>query len=62
VLFRELKLAVEPSAAVAIAALFGPLRDELRGKRVGIIICGANISVEGFTAFLKQAELQTDFR
>jgi threonine dehydratase len=61
-LFREVKLAVEPSAAVAIAALFGPLRDELRGKRVGIIICGTNISAEGFTALLKRADLQTDFQ
>jgi len=48
VLFREMKLAVEPAGAAATAALFGPLRDELEGKRVGIIVCGANIDLEGF--------------
>jgi threonine dehydratase len=42
-LFAELKLAVEPAAAAGTAALVGPLRDELAGKRVGIIICGTNI-------------------
>ncbi|MDB5367787.1 MAG: serine/threonine dehydratase, partial [Rhodospirillales bacterium] len=41
VLFREMKLAVEPSGAAATAALFGPLRERLRGKRVGVIVCGA---------------------
>ncbi len=48
VLFREMKLAVEPAAAAATAALFGPLRDELAGKRVGLIVCGANIDLDGF--------------
>jgi len=48
VLFREMKLAVEPAGAAATAALFGPLRDELRGERVGVIVCGANIDVETF--------------
>ncbi len=48
VLFREMKLAVEPAGAAATAALFGPLRDELRGRRVGLIVCGANIDVETF--------------
>ncbi len=48
VLFREMKLAVEPAGASATAALFGPLRDELAGKRVGLIVCGANIDIESF--------------
>jgi threonine dehydratase len=48
VLFREMKLAVEPAGAAATAALFGPLREELKGKRVGIIVCGANIDVEAY--------------
>jgi threonine dehydratase len=42
-LFDEMKLAVEPAAAIGVAALRGPLRDELAGKRVGLIISGANI-------------------
>jgi threonine dehydratase len=41
-LFLEMKLAVEPAGAAATAALIGPLRDRLRGKSVGIIVCGAN--------------------
>jgi threonine dehydratase len=48
VLFREMKLAVEPAGAATTAALFGPLRDELAGKRVGLIVCGANIDIENF--------------
>jgi threonine dehydratase len=48
VLFREMKLAVEPAAAAATAALFGPLKDELAGKRVGVIVCGANIDLDTF--------------
>jgi threonine dehydratase len=48
VLFREMKLAVEPAGAATTAALFGPLNEELRGKRVALIICGANIDIENF--------------
>ena len=42
-LFDEMKLAVEPAAAAGTAALAGPLREELAGKRVGVIVCGTNI-------------------
>ncbi|MDA5194230.1 pyridoxal-phosphate dependent enzyme [Govanella unica] len=56
VLFREMKLAVEPAGAAATAALFGPLRDRLAGKRVGVIVCGANIDADGFYEFLKRGE------
>ena len=42
-IFREMKQAVEPASAAATAALIGPLRHELAGKKVGIILCGANI-------------------
>ena len=51
VLFREMKLAVEPAGAAATAALFGPLSEELRGRRVGIIVCGANIDIETFARY-----------
>lgn len=53
-LFREAKLAVEPAAAAATAALIGPLRERVLGKKVGIIICGANIDASGFSAMLKR--------
>lgn len=42
-LFNELKLVVEPAAAVGIAALMGPLGEQLAGKRVGIVISGTSI-------------------
>ncbi len=48
-LFDELKLAVEPSCAAATAALLGPLRETLRGKRVGVLLCGSNTDLATFT-------------
>lgn len=42
-LFAEVKLAVEPAGAAATAALLGPLRDRLAGRRVGLVVCGANV-------------------
>jgi threonine dehydratase len=47
-LFRSMKLAVEPAGAAATAALCGPLRQRLRGKRVGVLICGSNIDLSTF--------------
>ena len=47
-LFHDAKLAVEPAGAAATAALIGPLREKLRGKRVALIVCGANIDVATF--------------
>ena len=47
-LFREARLAVEPAAAAATAALLGPLAERLRGQHVGVIICGANIDIKSF--------------
>ena len=55
-LFRGVKLAVEPAGAAATAALCGPLRERLRGKRVGLIVCGANIDIASFAAQVEAAE------
>ena len=49
-LFRSMKLAVEPAGAAATAALCGPLREELRGQRVGVLVCGTNIDLATFAA------------
>jgi threonine dehydratase len=54
-LFREMKLAVEPAGAAATAALTGPLRARLAGKRVGVIVCGSNIDPESFGRHLAAA-------
>lgn len=48
-LFREAKLAVEPAGAATTAALVGPLREELAGKRVALIVCGTNLDTETFS-------------
>ena len=47
-LFRAAKLVVEPAGAAALAALMFPLRSRLEGKRVGIVVCGANIDPETY--------------
>ena len=47
-LFASAKLAVEPAGAAATAALCGPLRERLDGRRVGLIVCGANIDRRPF--------------
>lgn len=52
----EMKLAVEPAGAAATAALCGPLRERLSGKRVGIIDCGTNIDRESFCRFISTGE------
>lgn len=47
-LFQEMKLAVEPAGAAATAALLGPLRAQLQGKRIGLLVCGSNIDIATF--------------
>jgi threonine dehydratase len=51
-LFASAKLAVEPAGAAATAALCGPLRERLEGKRVALIVCGSNIDAPTFSAHL----------
>jgi threonine dehydratase len=53
--FETSKLAVEPAGAAATAALLGPLRARLDGKRVGVIICGGNVAPAMFAACLTSA-------
>jgi threonine dehydratase len=51
-LFRSAKLVVEPAAAAPLAALMNPLRERLDGKKVGLVICGANTDAESFSRHL----------
>ena len=53
-LFERLRIAVEPACAAATAALLGPYRDRLAGRRVVLVFCGSNIDA---TSFCTQAEL-----
>jgi len=47
-LFHGMKLAVEPAGAATTAGLLGPLKEKVRGKKVGTIACGSNIDIEDF--------------
>ena len=47
-LFRDMKIAVEPACAATTAALLGPLRDTLDGKTVVLLFCGSNIDWKTF--------------
>ena len=55
-LFYDLKLAVEPAAAAACAGLFGPLRDRLIGKQIGVVLCGSSIDASSFITYLERAK------
>jgi threonine dehydratase len=55
-LFGSAKLAVEPAGAAATAALCGPLRDRLAGRRVALVVCGANIDAPTFSRYLAEAQ------
>jgi threonine dehydratase len=57
-LFREMKLAVEPASAAATAALVGPLRERLAGRKVGVLLCGSNIDLDTFERHVRQADVQ----
>lgn len=48
-LLEHARLAVEPAGAAATAALLGPLRGRLAGKRVGLIVCGSNIDSASYS-------------
>ncbi len=53
-LFLHAKIAVEPAGAAAFAALIGPLRERLAGKRVGVIVCGACMDGESYAGWLER--------
>ncbi len=51
-LFEDAKLAVEPAGAAATAALCGPLAGRVKGRHVGLIVCGANIDAGTYCSYL----------
>ena len=51
---EEAKLAVEPAAAATLSAVLGPLKQKLSGKKVGLIICGANIDSKSYLELLER--------
>ncbi|HET8691832.1 MAG TPA: pyridoxal-phosphate dependent enzyme [Steroidobacteraceae bacterium] len=51
-LLEHARLAVEPAGAAATAALLGPLRERLAGRRVGLIVCGSNIAADAYARLI----------
>lgn len=56
-LFRDMKLVTEPATAASTAALLGPLKETLNGKKVGLIVCGANIDVSRYSELLARGQV-----
>ena len=54
-LYRLMKIAVEPACASSTAALLGPLGDGLSGKTIVLVFCGSNID---WATFARQAILE----
>jgi threonine dehydratase len=52
-LYEGVKLAVEPAAAAATAALCGPLRERLAGQRVAAIVSGTNMDMATFARLMR---------
>jgi threonine dehydratase len=50
--FERLKLVIEPSAAVAFAAVLTPGFRELGHRRVGIVLSGGNVDLDGLSSLL----------
>lgn len=55
-LYHDMKLVTEPAAAAATAALLGPLRKRLDGKRVALIVCGANLDAPRFAELIARGQ------
>ncbi|MEJ6402369.1 threonine ammonia-lyase [Yoonia sp. 2307UL14-13] len=48
----NLRITAEPACAASLAAVLGPLRDDLAGRHVGIIACGSNISMDRYRTLI----------
>lgn len=47
-----LRITAEPACAASLAAVLGPLKDELTGRYVGLIACGSNISLARYAELM----------
>ncbi|PJI92224.1 threonine dehydratase [Yoonia maricola] len=47
-----LRITAEPACAASLAAIVGPLKDDLAGQHVGIIACGSNISLTRYAELM----------
>jgi len=51
-MYTNLRIIAEPACAASLAAVVGPLRDDVKGRKVGIIACGSNIGLERFQTLI----------
>lgn len=49
-----LRITAEPACAASLAAITGPLKDDLADRHVGIIACGSNISLTRYAKLMEQ--------
>ena len=49
---QNLRITAEPACAASLAAILGPLKNDLKGQQVGIIACGSNISLERYAQLM----------
>ncbi len=49
---QNLRITAEPACAASLAAILGPLKDDLAGRQVGIIACGSNISLDRYAQLM----------
>lgn len=59
-LYQRAKLAVEPGAAVGVAALFAGRVPEVEGRTVAVVVSGGNVAAETASAILKKASEEAD--
>ena len=50
---QVLRITAEPACAASLAAVVGPLKDDLAGRNVGIIACGSNISLARYETLMR---------
>jgi threonine dehydratase len=50
--FRYLKIVAEPGGAAALAAALKGLPDDMRGKRIGVLVTGGNVDAEAYSRIL----------
>lgn len=60
VLYHGAKVTAEPAGAASVAALLGPLREQLQGQRVGVIICGGNVDIVNFAKYVQRGGLRSE--
>lgn len=50
--YERMKLVIEPSSAVGVAAAIGPLRDRHDFNSAGIILCGGNVDLDSLSQLI----------